>query len=122
MTKLGARWCSAPGCTQNSKKDSKMTFFRFPKQKERARIWVANSGREDLEGKDANYLYENCKLCSLHFQKNMFANFMKNRLKEDAVPTLFNLPKSVLTDETEDLQCEASGRKRKCTSVETELI
>jgi len=32
---------------------------------------------------------KNIKLCGKHFEKNMFLNFLENRLKPDAIPTLF---------------------------------
>ncbi|XP_022190251.1 52 kDa repressor of the inhibitor of the protein kinase isoform X2 [Nilaparvata lugens] len=85
----GGRWCSAPNCHRNSNSYPGMTFFRFPKDDERARKWIVNCKRQDLFGKDANYLHQNLKLCSLHFEDKMIANFLKNRLKPDAVPTLF---------------------------------
>jgi len=30
------------------------------------------------------------RLCSLHFEADMFSNFQKNRLKSEAIPTLFD--------------------------------
>ena len=43
--------------------------------------------------KDAMYLNKNCTICSVHFEDSMFLNFLRNRLKPDAVPTLFSIPK-----------------------------
>ena len=40
--------------------------------------------------KTSKYLYNNCKLCANHFEDCMFKNVEKNRLKEDAKPTLFD--------------------------------
>lgn len=57
-----------------------------------AKKWTVNSRRADLLKKDAKYLNKNCRICSVHFEEVMFANFLKNRLKPDAVPTLFNIP------------------------------
>jgi len=33
---------------------------------------------------------KNVKLCGKHFEKIMFLNFLENRLKPDAIPTLFS--------------------------------
>ena len=38
------------------------------------------------------YLYNNCKLCSKHFEDCIFYNYLRNRLKSDAKPTLFDIP------------------------------
>ncbi|PNF25817.1 hypothetical protein B7P43_G11750 [Cryptotermes secundus] len=85
----GGNWCSVPGCKSNSKEHADLSFFRFPKDEERSKIWSIACGREDLLQKDASYCYINCKICGLHFEDVMFLNFEKNRLKKDAVPILF---------------------------------
>ena len=58
----------------------------------RSKRWVINCRRQDLEKKDARYLYNNCRICSNHFEDSMFRGSLKNRLKEDAVPTIFSVP------------------------------
>ena len=66
----------------------------------RCKRWVINTRREDLMKKDEKYLSKNCKLCADHFEESMFRSNAKNRLKEDAIPTIFaipNPPKSVGT-------------------------
>lgn len=57
-----------------------------------AKKWTVYSRRADLLKRNAQYLNKNCTICSVHFEDVMFANFWKNRLKPDAVPTLFNIP------------------------------
>lgn len=42
--------------------------------------------------KSPEYLNSNCKLCSDHFEDCMYYNYLRNRLKSDAKPTLFNIP------------------------------
>lgn len=42
--------------------------------------------------KDEKYLSKNCKLCAHHFEEIMFRSSAKNRLKEDAIPTIFAIP------------------------------
>ncbi|XP_068084279.1 zinc finger and BTB domain-containing protein 14 [Anabrus simplex] len=88
----GGRWCSAPNCRNNSNTNKDISFFSFPKDEQRAREWALHSRREDLLKKNATYLNKNCTICSVHFEKMMFLNFLRNRLKPDAVPTLFNIP------------------------------
>lgn len=85
----GGNWCSVPGCKSNSKEHTNLSFFRFPKDTERSKIWSTACGRKDLLQKDSTYCYINCKICGLHFENVMFLNFEKNRLKKYAVPTLF---------------------------------
>lgn len=42
--------------------------------------------------KEVGYLYRNIKVCSAHFETEMFATSSKKNLKNTAVPTLFNIP------------------------------
>lgn len=58
----------------------------------RSKKWVVNCRRQDLDKKDPKYLYNNCKICSEHFEDSMFSGHLKNRLKDNAVPTLFSVP------------------------------
>ena len=59
----------------------------------RCRKWVQNCRRADLLGKSAQYLYNNCLLCSDHFEDGQFMNSqIKNSLVWNAVPTLFKVP------------------------------
>lgn len=39
------------------------------------------------------------RVCSLHFETDMFSNFQKNRLKPEAVPTLFDAMEDECVDE-----------------------
>ena len=58
----------------------------------RSKEWVNLCRRADLMDKTSKYLYNNCKLCSNHFEECMFYNDLRNRLKSDAKPTLFEIP------------------------------
>lgn len=42
--------------------------------------------------KDTMYLYNNIKICALHFEDSQFMNTEKKRLVWNAVPTLFDVP------------------------------
>ncbi|KAL1474753.1 hypothetical protein MTO96_037750 [Rhipicephalus appendiculatus] len=48
--------CCAPTCNNSSDNTSGVSFFRFPKDEERCRKWVANCGRLDLRDKPAEKL------------------------------------------------------------------
>lgn len=89
--------CSAINCSNNKNQCPDLSFFRFPKDVERSKKWVINSGRKDLKNKDVEYLYENIKLCSNHFESSQFMNEKKNKLVWNAVPTVFDVPKKANT-------------------------
>lgn len=42
--------------------------------------------------KDAGYLYRNIRICSAHFEDEMFTKSQKNPLIPGAFPTLFDVP------------------------------
>jgi len=51
------------------------------------------------------------RLCSLHFEADMFSNFQKNRLKSEAIPTLFDAIEVECVDEpdkNDDPECSTS--------------
>ncbi len=91
---MGKRACSAPSCSNSSYKNKGLSFFRVPKG-DRGKKWIVNMRREDLLKfleERSDYLYENIKLCAVHFEHSQFMNEKKNSLKHDALPTLFNVP------------------------------
>lgn len=57
----------------------------------RSKKWAINTRRTDLIRKDAGYLYRNIRICSAHFEDEMFTTASKKCLKTTAVPTLFEL-------------------------------
>ena len=63
----------------------------------RSKEWVVLCRCEDLDKKDAEYLYKNLRICAEHFEDIMFSNDFKNRLNPEAKPTLFNIPKPSAT-------------------------
>ncbi|CAG9826859.1 unnamed protein product [Diabrotica balteata] len=81
--------CAATKCCNNSRKSS-VSFFSFPKDVNRAKIWLMACGREDLLDK-AERLHTSHRLCGTHFDNKMFLNDMRNRLQPSAVPTNFPL-------------------------------
>jgi hypothetical protein len=57
----------------------------------RCKRWVINIRRADLDNKSAEDLHKNYFLCAYHFEDSQFLNGFRNRLKWNAVPTLFNV-------------------------------
>ncbi|XP_071477727.1 uncharacterized protein [Diadema antillarum] len=86
-------YCSAIHCRNRQNKRPDLSFFRFPRDPERSRKWIQNTGRKDLLIKFDDtplYLSNNCRLCSEHFETSQFSNKKtKNRLNWNAVPTIF---------------------------------
>ena len=78
--------CSAYGCTARRKKDSGISFHRFPvKHPELYRKWVQAVARDDF------IPTEDCFICSKHFTNNCFkATKARCRLRNDAVPSIFS--------------------------------
>ena len=84
-------YCAACAC-HNSRRNCKLSMFRFPKEEERCKKWIQNTKRDDLRKLPLHKLYT-YELCSDHFESSQFTNVeKKNRLIPDAIPTLFNVP------------------------------
>ncbi|XP_060858321.1 52 kDa repressor of the inhibitor of the protein kinase-like [Metopolophium dirhodum] len=76
--------CIVESCGELKIQKESVSFFSFPEDPARCKIWLE---RCQLP---ADILQQkNTKLCGKHFEKNMFLNFLENRLKPDAIPTLF---------------------------------
>ncbi|GFO31940.1 52 kda repressor of the inhibitor of the protein kinase [Plakobranchus ocellatus] len=90
--------CSAINCRHSRQHNPDLSFFRFPKDPERSKQWLLNSGRLDLlEGprkRTPKQLYNSRVFCSDHFEDCEFTNpATRSRLKRDmAIPTLFDIP------------------------------
>ncbi|KAL1516509.1 hypothetical protein ABEB36_000418 [Hypothenemus hampei] len=88
MSKKGGTVCVVRGClNRTTKKD--ITLLRFPKDAERANRWILACNREDLIDKTPIQLYNNYRICALHFEDTMFTNPLRNRLLPSANPTIF---------------------------------
>ncbi|XP_072377938.1 uncharacterized protein [Diabrotica undecimpunctata] len=80
--------CAVNTC-KNSRSKTGGTFFTFPKDPQRAETWARAAGREDLYVKLPAF-HKSYQLCHLHFDDNCFLNYLRNRLKPTAVPTIFS--------------------------------
>ena len=58
---------------QSAFKKPGLSFFRFPRQKERCDIWVRNLRRKDLDGKSPDDL-KFYIVCQEHFEDSQFMN------------------------------------------------
>lgn len=92
------QWCVVDNCESDTA--SGIAFFRFPRDKERAVIWARAAMRYDLIAK-IDKLYASYRVCAAHFEEKHFRNYYKNRLKPDAIPTVF--PPLVWTEEDIDI-------------------
>ncbi len=85
-----SKTCSAIGCSKNKRSHPSLTFFKFPRPRERCRQWIQCSRREDLSKKNSKYCHENLRFCQEHFEDSQFIYpHLKTQLKKTAVPTLF---------------------------------
>ncbi|XP_030042052.1 THAP domain-containing protein 2 [Microcaecilia unicolor] len=77
--------CAAFDCTSAWKKDSNISFHRFPLQAERRKQWIQQVNRQNFTPSLHTFL------CSKHFEASCFDRTGQTvRLRHDAVPTLFN--------------------------------
>ncbi|KAG5879487.1 hypothetical protein JTB14_025977 [Gonioctena quinquepunctata] len=87
-------------CSHNSKKNPQYSYFRFPKDEARCNEWILTLEIVKLDSLTAEQCYERFRVCSIHFVKHMFSSIQKNKLKRNAVPTIFvNAQHSTREDE-----------------------
>ncbi|MEE6469765.1 hypothetical protein FKM82_008761 [Ascaphus truei] len=83
--------CAAFGCTNNSKRNSHVTFHRFPSNLKRRTEWLQHVNRENFSPSLHTFL------CSKHFEEPCFDRTGQTvRLRVDAVPTIFIYPQHML--------------------------
>lgn len=102
--------CCVPLCTGSSRKGHRT--FRFPRDKERRKIWEVQVKRAFWEAKDTS------KICELHFEPSQFEQHRVDgwkKLKQNAVPTLFAYNTKPLKQQTE--QDSRSKRRKKRPKV-----
>ncbi|KYM95808.1 52 kDa repressor of the inhibitor of the protein kinase [Cyphomyrmex costatus] len=82
---MGGYSCAVKDC-KNVTGTKGVSFFRFPKDLERAKLWLQFCNRcieTTLEKLNNNY-----RICSEHFTPSMFLNNLRNRLQSHAIPTI----------------------------------
>nr|XP_057909037.1 THAP domain-containing protein 1-like isoform X2 [Doryrhamphus excisus] len=101
--------CSAINCRNRRLKRPDLSFFKFPRNKDRCRQWVVSARRTDLLSRTTCYISTNCHLCAEHFTEDQFSNRqVKNRLNWNAVPNVFQFPDPPKSEST-----RRGPRKRK---------
>ncbi|KAK4885874.1 hypothetical protein RN001_002145 [Aquatica leii] len=94
-----------------------MSFFRMPADAIRCQNWLKNSGRVDSTKKDGNYCHKQVRMYSSHFENRMVSSLLKNRLKRNAVPTLFEaIP---VEDSVPQQDCLSESMQQTNQSVDT---
>ncbi|XP_050023635.1 uncharacterized protein [Dermacentor andersoni] len=105
--------CCVPLCAGSSRKGHRM--FRFPRDKERRKIWEVELKRAFWEAKDTS------KICELHFEPSQFEQRRADgwkKLKQNAIPTLFANNSQPLKQQTE--QDSRSKRRKKWPEITRE--
>lgn len=74
--------CSAPGCNNSSTKG--FLLKRFPRDPERRAKWATNIEKINWEPTNNSYV------CEVHFDDNQWESKRLDRLKWNAVPTMFH--------------------------------
>ncbi|CAG9853651.1 unnamed protein product [Phyllotreta striolata] len=88
-------YCACRFCT--SKSGQGISLFTFPKDQERAKIWIEACNRQDLLPKIQD-VHKNYRLCENHFKEKQFSRSGTTRktLLPDAIPTEFlNFPPAI---------------------------
>ena len=60
----------------------------------RCKRWITNTRRADLDKKTPDDLHKSYFLCGKHFEDTEFMNALRNRLKCNAIPTVFEVSTS----------------------------
>ncbi|KAM3601940.1 uncharacterized protein V6R79_021604 [Siganus canaliculatus] len=120
--------CAVPNCT--SGKSDPQPLYRFPRDPERSKKWIEKCQRPDLTDKSPDELFRFYRLCGKHFETSSISgDSPSTMLKEDAVPTVFDLPSQPQNGQvkrgkemTKDNKTESKGRKRVKKSQEDEAM
>ncbi|KRT78858.1 hypothetical protein AMK59_7041 [Oryctes borbonicus] len=120
--------CVAPECTSVIG-DANRIFFRFPLDDTQCLIWksiLGFIGNHKYQEYPAKKCYELLRLCDLHFENVWFYNHLKNRLKKDAIPSLFKRGKAKINEiniiDVDDSDDSSEGTKEQSPAFETVLI
>ncbi|GJQ75258.1 hypothetical protein Trydic_g9856 [Trypoxylus dichotomus] len=73
--------CNALNCRNNANDNYNLSFFRFPKLLSRCKIWIANAKLANGAHLTLEHCYNHFRFCSEHFEEQMFAYALKNRLQ-----------------------------------------
>ncbi|KYN26653.1 PREDICTED: 52 kDa repressor of the inhibitor of the protein kinase [Trachymyrmex cornetzi] len=83
--KRGGYSCAMNNCSNISGRGHNISFFYFPKDPDRAKLWLEKCNNSKINTTPEN-LHKNYKVCGNHFKSSMFLNDLKNRLQPHAIP------------------------------------
>ncbi|XP_018368797.1 PREDICTED: 52 kDa repressor of the inhibitor of the protein kinase-like isoform X2 [Trachymyrmex cornetzi] len=87
-------------CKNISGRNAGIKFFRFPKDPEMSKLWLKSCNR--MIDRTTEELYKNYRICSDHFNENMYLNDLKTRLLPAAIPNATQTTSNFLTNPTCD--------------------
>ncbi|XP_077263631.1 uncharacterized protein LOC143898209 isoform X2 [Temnothorax americanus] len=122
LMKRGGYSCAMKNCSNISGRESGPSFFRFPKDPDRAKLWLEKCGRE-INTSPEN-LYKNYKVCGDHFKSSMFLNDLKNRLQPHAIPEQMENDKSfeLSSENNATFNLSDDSEENTVISVECDII
>lgn len=94
-------------CKNISGRNAGIKFFRFPKNPEMSRLWVKVCNR--IIDRTPEELYKNYRVCSAHFNENMYLNDLKTRLLPQAIPILQTTSNSKNTNSDTNIISQAEN-------------
>ncbi|XP_014663769.1 PREDICTED: THAP domain-containing protein 5-like [Priapulus caudatus] len=77
-------YCAAPGCSHRGGRSMRM--YSFPRDPVRRRKWHLNCRRGSWTPTNTS------RLCQAHFEVSQFERNVPNKLKPNAIPTIFSVP------------------------------
>ncbi|XP_062289056.1 uncharacterized protein si:dkey-250d21.1 [Scomber scombrus] len=95
--------CAAANCDyQQGESDNTAPLFSFPLDPQRCEQWLNNCCRQDLASEPPEELHRLYRLCAKHFESSMISHQSASScvLREDAVPTIFDLTTPVNNQST----------------------
>ncbi|XP_015123507.1 uncharacterized protein LOC107045685 [Diachasma alloeum] len=90
--------CVVPHCGHAHQKNKACTFARFPRQTDRCKEWVRTIGVKDLLHLSVEKLNAIRYVCGCHFTVDQFMTPSKKKLKDTAVPSVFD-PRVIALDD-----------------------
>uniref|UniRef100_UPI00398F4FC3 THAP domain-containing protein 2-like n=1 Tax=Pristiophorus japonicus TaxID=55135 RepID=UPI00398F4FC3 len=109
--------CAAYGCSAVYKKNTDTSFHRFPSNPGRRTEWIRRVRRVNFKPSKHTFL------CSKHFEQPCFDRTgQTRRLREDAVPTIFDFPPQIqkkLADRKSRLDAEELSKSQQSNTIST---
>ncbi|XP_036144427.1 THAP domain-containing protein 11-like [Monomorium pharaonis] len=92
---VGGFTCAMSNCNENSRASRHLSFFRFPSDPQRSKLWLQGCGIEkDISPQK---LHNNYRVCSKHFAPHMFLNDLKiPQIAQDVLRIILNMSRDVL--------------------------